>query len=127
MLQHGTSAAAALHDVTSLGGFFALRVGGRDEGRHLVARSYTGGIHRPRRGGRAVTTPRSRASPSPSPHSVTPPAQVAGCGLHRPAGIVPDLEGLQRADDGPALSVPRAVGWYADRLGGGPVRACTSR
>lgn len=33
------SVAAALHDVASLGGFFALQVGGRDDGRHPVARS----------------------------------------------------------------------------------------
>ncbi|MDT6983492.1 hypothetical protein QNO04_08455 [Streptomyces lusitanus] len=38
-------------------------------------------------------------------------------------GIVPDLEGLERADDGPALRVPRPAGWYADRLADGPVSA----
>ncbi|MFD5491376.1 (2Fe-2S)-binding protein [Streptomyces sp. NPDC127091] len=31
-------------------------------------------------------------------------------------GIVPDLTELRRADDGPALCLPRPAGWYAERL-----------
>ncbi|MEU9517740.1 hypothetical protein [Streptomyces sp. NPDC048224] len=38
------SVAAALHDVASLGGFFALRVGGPDDGRHPLAHSYQAGF-----------------------------------------------------------------------------------
>ncbi|WP_407111630.1 hypothetical protein ACE1N8_32015 [Streptomyces sp. DSM 116494] len=118
------SVTVALHDVAGLGGFFALQAGGRT----------TAGIRSPAPTGRdspispkpshAATALRSRASTSPPPSSGTPPVlwspALARVVLH---GIVPDLEGPQRADDGPALRVPRPAGWYADRLDDGPARA----
>ncbi|MGY0071196.1 hypothetical protein ACWZEH_31395 [Streptomyces sp. QTS137] len=39
--------AAALQDVAALGGFFVMRVGGRDEGRHPLDHSYAGGFTDP--------------------------------------------------------------------------------
>ncbi|MFE9284795.1 hypothetical protein ACF1HU_00415 [Streptomyces olivaceus] len=38
------SVTAALHDVAGVGGFFALQVGGRDDGWHPIARSYAAGF-----------------------------------------------------------------------------------
>ncbi|WP_267715796.1 (2Fe-2S)-binding protein [Streptomyces sp. CoH17] len=118
------SVTAALHDVAGLGGFFALRVGGRDDGWHPVARSYAAGFtdlaeavarrHR-------TPEPRVDVSLAHLGHAARLWSPALACVvLH---GIVPDLEGLQRADDGPALRVPRPAGWYADRLDGDPARA----
>ncbi|MFD7061230.1 (2Fe-2S)-binding protein [Streptomyces sp. NPDC059906] len=118
------SAAAALHDVASLGGFFALRVGGPDDGWHPLTHSYGAGFtdlaeavarrHR-------TSEPRVDVSIAQLGHAARLWSPALACVvLH---GIVPDLEGLRRADDGPALRVPRPAGWYADRLDGGPVRA----
>ncbi|MEU9642498.1 iron reductase [Streptomyces sp. NPDC048188] len=118
------SVAAALHDVASLGGFFALRVGGPDDGRHPLAHSYQAGFtdlaeavarrHR-------TSQPRVDVSIAQLGHADRLWSPALACVvLH---GIVPDLEGLERADDGPALRVLRPAGWYADRPGGGPVRA----
>ncbi|WP_217245047.1 (2Fe-2S)-binding protein [Streptomyces sp. AC602_WCS936] len=117
------SVATALHDVAGLGGFFALQVGGPDDGWHPVAHSYADGFtelaaavarrHRTRE-------PRVAISIAQLGHAARLWSPALACVvLHR---IVPDLEGLQRAEDGPALRVPRPDGWYADRLDGGPVR-----
>ncbi len=111
------SVTAALHDVAGLGGFFTLRVGGRDDGWHPVARSYAAGFtdlaeavarhHR-------TSEPRVAVSIAQLGHAARLWSPALACVvLH---GIVPDLEGLQRADDGPALRAPRPAGWYADRL-----------
>ncbi|MCX5040307.1 MULTISPECIES: (2Fe-2S)-binding protein [Streptomyces] len=114
------SVTAALHDVAGLGGFFALQIGGRDDGWYSVARSYVAGFtdlaeavarrHR-------TPEPRVDASIAQLGHAARLWSPALACVvLH---GIVLDLEGLQRADDGPALRVPHPAGWYADRLDGG--------
>ncbi|MGZ3102371.1 (2Fe-2S)-binding protein [Streptomyces sp. H62] len=118
------SVTAALHDVAGLGGFFALRVGGEDDGWHPVTRSYAAGFtdlaaavarrHRTRE-------PRVDVSIAQLGHAARLWSPVLACAvLH---GIVLDLEGLQRADDGPALRVPRPAGRYVDRAEGDSVRA----
>jgi hypothetical protein len=118
------SVAAALHDVAGLGGFFALRVGGPDDGWHPVARFYAAGFT-------DLAAAVARRHRTPEPRVAVSIAQLGHAArLWSPAlacvvlhGIVPDLEGLQRADDGPAVRVPRPTGWYADRLDGGPAGA----
>ncbi|QEU83690.1 (2Fe-2S)-binding protein [Streptomyces viridosporus] len=111
------SVTAALRDVAGLGGFFALQLGGRDDGWHPVARSYAAGFtdlaeavarrHR-------TQEPRVDVSIAQLGHAARLWSPALACVvLH---GIVPDLEGLQRADDGPALRLPRPAGWHVDRL-----------
>lgn len=118
------SVTAALHDVAGLGGFFDLRAGGPDDGWHPVARSYATGftdlaaavarLHR-------TTEPRVDVSIAQLGHAARLWSPVLACAvLH---GIVLDLEGLHRADDGPALRLPQPGGWHADRLDDGPARA----
>ncbi|MFE5394500.1 (2Fe-2S)-binding protein [Streptomyces sp. NPDC056568] len=110
--------------MADLGGFFALRVGGEDDGWHPVARSYAAGFtdlaaavarrHRTRE-------PRVDVSIAHLGHAARLWSPALACAvLH---GIVLDLDGLQRADDGPALRLPRPAGRYADRIEGDPVRA----
>ncbi|MFH9900620.1 (2Fe-2S)-binding protein [Streptomyces althioticus] len=118
------SVAAALHDVASLGGFFVLQVGGPDDGWHSLARSYAAGFT-------DLAEAVARRHRTPEPRIDVSIAQLGHAArLWSPAlacvvlhGIVPDLEGLQRADDGPALRVPRPAGWYADRLDDTSARA----
>ncbi|GAB2331503.1 (2Fe-2S)-binding protein [Streptomyces griseoincarnatus] len=118
------SVGAALHDVASLGGFFTLRVGGPDADWHPVARSYAAGstdlaeaVARRHR----TAEPRVDVSIAQLGHAARLWSPALACVvLH---GIVPDLKELERADDGPALRMPRPVGWNADRLAGGPVGA----
>ncbi|WP_411759680.1 (2Fe-2S)-binding protein [Streptomyces tunisiensis] len=118
------SVAAALHDVASLGGFFALQVGGADDGWHPLARSYAAGFT-------DLAEAVARRHRTPEPRVDVSIAQLGHAArLWSPAlacvvlhGIVPDLEELQRADDGPALRLPRPTGWYADRLDEGPAHA----
>ncbi|MFC8866590.1 (2Fe-2S)-binding protein [Streptomyces sp. NPDC057148] len=113
-----------MHDVGSLGGFFALRVGGPDQGWHPVARSCAAGIT-------DLTEAVALRHLTPEPRVAVSIAQLGHAArLWSPAlacvvlhGIVPDLQGTQRADGGPALRVPRPAGWYADGLADGPVRA----
>ncbi|MER7780039.1 (2Fe-2S)-binding protein [Streptomyces sp. NPDC096191] len=118
------SVTAALHDVAGLGGFFALHVGGRDDGWHPIAHSYTAGFTDLAEAvARRHRTQESRVGVSIAQlgHAARLWSPALACVvLH---GIVPDLEGLQRADDGPALRVPRPAGWYADRLDDGGARA----
>ncbi|MGX2998675.1 (2Fe-2S)-binding protein [Streptomyces sp. JNUCC 64] len=108
--------AAALADVADLGGFFVLRVGGPDDGWHPLDTAYPHGLpdliaataarHRSRE-------PRVAASITQLGHAARLWSPVLACAvLH---GVVPDLTGLQRADEGPALRLPRATGRYADR------------
>ncbi|AEW98462.1 (2Fe-2S)-binding protein [Streptantibioticus cattleyicolor] len=109
--------AAALADVASLGGFFALTVGGPDEGWHPVRHSYADGFAdlagavAERHGTHEA---RVGVSIAQLGHAARLWSPVLGCAvLH---GIVPDTGGLQRADDAPALRLPRPAGWYAGRL-----------
>ncbi|WP_030740442.1 (2Fe-2S)-binding protein [Streptomyces sp. NRRL F-5135] len=108
---------AALDDVAALGGFFVLPTGGRDEGWHPVGDSYARGFtdlaeavtHRYR-----AREPRVGVSVAHLGHAARLWSPALACvALH---GIVPDLGGLQRADDGPALRLPRPAGWHTDRL-----------
>ncbi|MFC8852169.1 hypothetical protein ACFT5D_03880 [Streptomyces sp. NPDC057144] len=94
MLQHGTIA-AALHDMASLGGFFALRVGTPDEGRRPVLHGRESSTS-PRRS-RAVTALGSRVAVSIAPlgHAARLRSPALACVVLY--GIVHDLEGLQRA------------------------------
>ncbi|WP_326701331.1 (2Fe-2S)-binding protein [Streptomyces sp. NBC_01754] len=118
------SVTAALRDVADLGGFFVLRVGGPDDGWHPLARSYAEGFtdlaeavarrHR-------TTEPRIDVSIAQLGHAARLWSPALACVvLH---GILLDLDGLQRADNGPALRVPRPGGWHVDRLDDGPARA----
>lgn len=108
---------AALRDVAGLGGFFAVRLGGPDRGWHPVTESYARGFpdlvaataarHR---------SPEARlgASIAQLGHAARLWSPVLACTvLH---GIVPDLSGLQRADEGPALRLPTPAGRYAERV-----------
>ncbi|MFD9716458.1 (2Fe-2S)-binding protein [Streptomyces sp. NPDC059076] len=106
---------AALLDVAGLGGFFAVRLGGPDLGWHPVTESYARGFpdlvaataarHR-------SPEPRLGASIAQLGHAARLWSPVLACTvLH---GIVPDLSGLQHADEGPALRLPDATGQYAE-------------
>lgn len=108
---------SALGDVAGLGGFFTVRLGGPDPGWHPVTESYARGFvdlvaataarHR-------STEPRLGASIAQLGHAARLWSPVLACTvLH---GIVPDLSGLQRADEGPALRLPTAGGRYAERV-----------
>ncbi|MEU5398055.1 (2Fe-2S)-binding protein [Streptomyces sp. NPDC005963] len=112
-----TEVEAALRDVAGLGGFFAVRLGGPDRGWHPVTESYARGFpdlvaataarHR-------SPEPRLGASIAQLGHAARLWSPVLACTvLH---GIVPDLSGLQRADEGPALRLPHATGQYAQRV-----------
>ncbi|MGW9325149.1 (2Fe-2S)-binding protein [Streptomyces koyangensis] len=109
--------AAALSEVARLGGFFVLRVGGPDEGWQPLARSYAAGFtdlaeavarrHR-------TDEPRVGVSIAQLGHAARLWSPVLATAVRH--GIVLDLDSLQRAEDGPALRLPRAAGWYADAL-----------
>ncbi|MFD4260435.1 (2Fe-2S)-binding protein [Streptomyces sp. NPDC058534] len=102
---------AALHDVAALGGFFVLRVGGGDAGRHPLGLSYSRGFtdlaeavaHRHR-----AREPRIGVSIAHLGHAARLWSPALACVLLH--GIVPDLSRLERADDGPALRMPRPAG-----------------
>ncbi|WP_432043308.1 (2Fe-2S)-binding protein [Streptomyces cadmiisoli] len=108
--------AAALEDVAALGPFFTIELGGTDQGRHPVEDTYAAGCadliaaKADRYGTREL---RVGASIVQLGHAARLWSPVLACTvLH---GIVPDLHGLRRADDGPALHLPeRPTGWYAD-------------
>ncbi|MEV0011224.1 (2Fe-2S)-binding protein [Streptomyces sp. NPDC047973] len=108
----------ALREAADIGGFFVLHTGGRDDGWHPAAHSYEAGFadlaeavarrHR-------TTEPRVDVSIAHLGHAARLWSPALACFvLH---GIVLDLEGLQRSDDGPSLRVPRPGGWYVERLG----------
>ncbi|MEU6522952.1 (2Fe-2S)-binding protein [Streptomyces sp. NPDC046924] len=108
---------AALHEVAALGGFFVLPVGGPDEGRRLLdpasARGFTdlsAAVTRRYRTGE----PRIGVSIAHLGHAARLWSPALACVLMH--GIVPDLAELRRADDGPALRLPRPAGWHAERL-----------
>ncbi|MFJ4686914.1 (2Fe-2S)-binding protein [Streptomyces sp. NPDC088789] len=109
--------AAALDSVAARGGFFALRVGGPDDGWHPLADSYARGFtDLAHRVAARYDTGELRIGVSIAHlgHAARLWSPVLACTLLH--GIVPDLTELQRADDGPALRLPRPAGWYADRL-----------
>ncbi|MFC9946642.1 (2Fe-2S)-binding protein [Streptomyces pratensis] len=109
--------AAALEDVASIGGFFDLRVGGREDGWRPVDHFYRTGFadlstavaDRCR-----TTEPRVGVSIAHLGHAARLWSPVLACALLH--GIVVDLGALQRADDGPELRLPHPAGWYADLL-----------
>ncbi|MFI2668608.1 (2Fe-2S)-binding protein [Streptomyces albidoflavus] len=107
----------ALSEVAHLGGFFLLRVGGPDQGWQPLARSYAAGFtdlagavaRRHRTDERRVGVSIAQLG-----HAARLWSPVLATAVRH--GIVLDLDGLQRADEGPALRLPRAAGWYADAL-----------
>ncbi|MFC8860364.1 (2Fe-2S)-binding protein [[Kitasatospora] papulosa] len=107
--------AAALDDVAAIGGFFALRVGGGDEGWQPVGHFYS-------RGFADLSTAvadryrtdelRVGVSIAHLGHAARLWSPVLACALLH--GIVPNLGALQRADSGSELRLPEPAGWYAD-------------
>lgn len=110
-----TSVAAALREVADLGGFFSMEIGGPDDGWHPVEDSYARGVPdliaatAGRYGTREL---RIGASIVQLGHAARLWSPVLACAVVH--GIVPDLRGLHRADEGPALRLPAApTGWHA--------------
>lgn len=103
-----------LAETASYGGFFALTVGGDPAGWHPVAQSYADGcadlidatVHR-----YGTTDLRIGASLVHLGHATRLWSPVLACAIGH--GVVPDLDGLQRADDGAALRLPEPVGMPA--------------
>ncbi|MFE2045058.1 (2Fe-2S)-binding protein [Streptomyces sp. NPDC059477] len=109
--------AAALDAVSALGGFFVLPVGGPEQGWHRVTDSYARGFTDLARSVAArhrTHEARIGVSIAHLGHAARLWSPALACTLLH--GIVPDLTAVQRADDGPALRLPRPSGWYADRL-----------
>ncbi|BBZ44905.1 (2Fe-2S)-binding protein [Mycobacterium parmense] len=102
---------AQLSDVSSYGGFFALTVGGDAAGWRPVGRCYADGcadlidatLARYR-----TTEARVGASLVQLGHAARLFSPVLACVLAH--GVIPDLGGLQRADDGTQLRLPEPVG-----------------
>ncbi|MFE1611350.1 (2Fe-2S)-binding protein [Streptomyces albidoflavus] len=109
--------ADALSEVARLGGFFVVRVGGPDRGWQPLARSSASITDLAEAVARRHRTdePRVGVSIAQLGHAARLWSPVLATAVRH--GIVLDLDGLQRADDGPALRLPRAAGWYADALG----------
>ncbi|WP_041180885.1 (2Fe-2S)-binding protein [Mycobacterium canetti] len=114
---------AALSEVCSYGGFFALTVGGDPAGWHPVDRSYaTGCADLVEATVRRYHTTQLRigASLVHLGHAARLWSPVLACALGH--GVLPDLTNLQRADDGAQLRLPEPVGAplndtpYADLL-----------
>ncbi|WP_419999727.1 (2Fe-2S)-binding protein [Streptomyces boninensis] len=108
------AAAEALADIASLGPFFTVVVGGAAEGWHPVADTYRRGFTDlvERTAARYETGElRVGASIVQLGHAARLWSPVLGCAVVH--GIVPDLTGLQRADNGPALRLPTAAGFPA--------------
>ncbi|OEV04605.1 (2Fe-2S)-binding protein [Streptomyces oceani] len=108
---------AALDASADHGGFFVLPAGGSGQGWHPVADSYARGF---RDQARAVAE-RHRTSDQRVGVSIAQLGHAArlwspslACVLLH--GVVLDLSTVHRADEGPGLWLPRAAGWYADRL-----------
>ncbi|MEG3627836.1 (2Fe-2S)-binding protein [Streptomyces poriticola] len=107
--------AAALEDSAAFGSFFSIGLGGPDDGWHPVEDAYERGVAdliavtADRHGTREL---RIGASIVQLGHAARLWSPVLACTVVH--GIVPDLERLHRADDGPALRLPAApTGWYA--------------
>jgi FhuF 2Fe-2S C-terminal domain len=100
-----------LSDVPSYGGFFALTVGGDAAGWHPISQSYADGyadligatIRRYR-----TSEARIGASLVHLGHAARLWSPVLACALGH--GVIPNLAGLQRADDGAELRLPEPVG-----------------
>jgi hypothetical protein len=100
-----------LSEVSSYGGFFALTTGGAAARWHPVGESYADGcadlidatVRRYR-----TTELRIGASLVHLGHAARLWSPVLACVLGH--GVIPDLTGLQRADDGAALRLPEPVG-----------------
>ncbi|WP_459972413.1 (2Fe-2S)-binding protein [Mycobacterium sp. MUNTM1] len=102
---------AQLAEIACYGGFFVLTVGGDAAGWHPVAQSYADGcadlIDATMR--RYDTTdPRIGASLVHLAHATRLWSPVLACAIGH--GVVPDLEDLQRADDGAQLRLPGPAG-----------------
>ncbi|MGW3727471.1 (2Fe-2S)-binding protein [Streptomyces sp. NPDC000851] len=110
--------AAALEEVAAFGGFFAIELGGPDDGWHPVEDAYARGV------ADLITATADRydtrelrigASVVQLGHAARLWSPVLACTVVH--GVVPDLERLYRADDGPALRLPAApTGWYAPEI-----------
>jgi hypothetical protein len=106
-----------LSEVSSYGGFFALTVGGAATGWHPVGQCYADGcvdlidatVRRYR-----TTESRIGASLVHLGHAARLWSPVLACVLGH--GVIPDLTGLQRADDGARLRLPEPVGERIDTL-----------
>lgn len=102
---------AQLAEIACYGGFFALTVGGDAAGWHPVAQSYADGcadlIDATMR--RYDTTDaRIGASLVHLAHATRLWSPVLACAVGH--GVVPDLDDLQRADDGAQLRLPEPAG-----------------
>ncbi len=102
---------AELAETASYGGFFALTVGGDAAGWHPVAQSYADGcadlidatVRRYH-----TTDLRIGASLVHLGHAARLWSPVLACAIGH--GVIPDLDDLQRADDGAQLRLPEPVG-----------------
>ncbi|MER6914408.1 (2Fe-2S)-binding protein [Streptomyces sp. NPDC000594] len=108
--------AEALEEAAAFGTFFTIERGGPDKGWHPVEEAYTAGCADliaatcDRYGTREQ---RVGASVMQLGHAARLWSPVLACAVVQ--GIVPDLEGLHRADDGPALRLPASpTGWYVE-------------
>ncbi|MFE7752252.1 (2Fe-2S)-binding protein [Streptomyces sp. NPDC057428] len=112
----GDAVAAALADVATLGGFFALRTDVPERGWHPVRRSYARGFAdlSTAVADRYRTDLRVGVSIAQLGHAARLWSPVVACTLLH--GIVPDLDTLRSEDAGSALGLPAPAGWYADRL-----------
>lgn len=111
---------AELAEISSLHGFFALTVGGDAAGWHPVGRSYADGftdlVDATARRYR-TTDLRIAASLVQLGHATRLWSPVLACALGH--GVVPDLDDLQRADEGAQLRLPAPVGRAVDRPSAG--------
>jgi FhuF 2Fe-2S C-terminal domain len=104
-----------LAEISSYKGFFALTIGGDAAGWHPVGQSYADGcadlidatVQRYH-----TTDLRIGASLVHLGHAARMWSPVLACALGH--GVIPDLTGLQRADDGAQLRLPEPVGEAVD-------------
>ncbi|ORV91273.1 iron reductase [Mycobacterium interjectum] len=106
---------AELAEISTYKGFFALTVGGEPAGWHPVKRAYTDGFTdligtTARR--YHTSDLRIGASLVHLGHATRLWSPVLACALGH--GVVPDLDDLQRADDGAQLRIPEPVGRAVD-------------
>ncbi|QFG26239.1 (2Fe-2S)-binding protein [Actinomadura sp. WMMB 499] len=110
--------AAALAEAAPLGSFFALTVGGPDTGWRPVGDAYAAGVPDlvdavARR--HAVAEMRIAASIAQLGHAARLWSPVLFCAVAH--GVLPDLDGLQKAEDGAALRLPAPRGHRLPRDG----------
>lgn len=102
---------AALAEISSYGGFFAVTMGGDPAGWHPVTASYADGFADLAEATNArlgATEPRIGASLVHLGHAARLWSPVLACVVAH--GVMPDLANLQRADDGAQLRLPDPVG-----------------